>query len=152
MPMKLAAPIEKDFPLEKSDEIYGNDGEPSMVTIRQAMQGAQERRTEVFSEVSRVMRTLPKDENDEIVLRSHWSYEKLKRMEVYLTMADCNVLDYDGTQLFRFRKDGDKQVLDMTVHEFTKAWDRLYPETAEEIHEKVLEVNLTWVGPLGSNY
>lgn len=153
MPLKLAAPIIKDFPLDKADALFGNDGEPTMVTIRQAKQGAQERRTEVFSEISRVMKMLPQDDNDEVTLKSQWSYEKLKRMEVYLTLVDCNVLGYDGKPLFRFKKDGDgNPILDMTVHEFSKAWNELYPEVAEEIHEKVLEVNLSWVGPLGSKY
>lgn len=150
MPLKLSAPIIKDFPLEISDTLYGNDGEPTVVTIRQATQGAKERRGEVFAEVTRVLSQKNTDD-DSMELKSMWSWEKLKRMEVYLTLVGCNILDKDGKDLFKCKKGRDDiPYLDMTVSQFTLAWNDLYPEIADEIHDKVLEVNPTWAGPLGS--
>jgi len=131
MPVKLTAPLEKDFPLERTDLAYDNEGEPTKVTIRQATQA----RASL---------------NDELQLRQKWSVEELKRIEVYLTLIGCNLEDEDGKSLFRFKSLNGHSDLDMTENEFKKAWGKLPPDIAQEIHEKVLEVNLSWGGPLGS--
>lgn len=147
MPIKLIAPLEKTFTLDRSDELLGNDGTPTTVTIRQARQAQHEVRSAVYSEVTRV---LARTEDDgKMMLRQSWTMEELARTEVYLSMVDCNILGEDGKPLFNFSKKGDHQYLDMTTHAFREAWGQLQPQVAAEIHEKVMEVNLTWAGPLG---
>jgi len=148
MPLKLVAPIEETFVLEKSDAKFGNDGEPTRVTIRQATQSHNEKRSAIFSEVTRVM---DQDvNNEEIQLRQRWSLEELKRIEIFLTMIDCNILNEAGKPLFNFRSTKTSQELDMSLQEFSAAFGKLPPEVAQEIHDKVLKVNLTWAGPLAS--
>lgn len=149
MPLKISLPIEKDFILERSDLAYDNDGEPTRVTIRQATQAQNEKRSHIYSEVTNVINRGLEDMNAEVQLRQHWSLEELKRMEVFLTLVDCNILDENGSQLFRFRSDGKRQVLHMTAREFAEAFGKLPQDIALEIHEKVLEVNPSWDGPLG---
>jgi len=149
MPLKLVAPIEETFTLDRSDAQFGTDGEPTRVTIRQATQAHNEKRSAIFSEVTRVMGQ-DSTSNEEIQLRQRWSLEELKRIEVFLTMIDCNILDEKGKPLFGFRSNKSSQELDMSLQEFSAAFGKLPPEVAEEIHEKVLKVNLTWAGPLAS--
>lgn len=147
MPIKLIAPIIKEFTLVRSDARFGNEGEPTRVTIRQATQEQHELRSDVNAEVRRKWDS----EEQSVVLSSDYSPARLERAEVYLTMVDCNILDENGEQLFRFKKVRDgKQVLDMTQEQFRKAWGQLEPSICEEIHEKVLEVNLSWGNPLES--
>lgn len=146
MPLKLAAPLEKIFTLDRTDRIFSNDGEPTTVTVRQATQSSNEIRGDVYAKVERSV-----DDKGEVILASEWSAERLKRTEVYLTMVDCNILDENGDLLFKFKKDGSgRQILDMTTESFRRAWGKLDPIVAAEIHEKVLEVNLSWAGPLES--
>jgi len=149
MPLKLAAPIEQEFTLDRSDELYGTDGEPTRITVRQATQAQNEKRSRVFSEVQRVMKA--RTEDDSFTLQSNWSNEELKRTEAFLTLVDCNLLDENDKSLFKFKKDkSGKQYLDMSNYEFAEAWGKLPPVIANEIHEKVVEVNLTWGGPLAT--
>lgn len=143
MPLKLITPIEKEFTLDRSDRLYGTDGEPTKVTIRQATQAHNEKRAIVYSEITQ-------EYNREEGMRSkqRFSVEELKRIEVFLTLVGCNIVGQDGKSLFRFRNVDGKQSLDMTDREFAVAWGELPPDVASEIHEKVWEVNLTWAGPL----
>jgi hypothetical protein len=149
MPLKLSTPVEKDFVLERSDLAYGNDGEPTRVTVRQATQAQNEKRSHIYSEVTNIINRDPEDLIPELQLRQHWSLEELKRVETFLTLTSCNVLDPDGNPLFRFKMENDKQKIDMNNQEFAHAWGRLPGDIAQEIHEKVLEVNPLWDGPLG---
>lgn len=148
MPLKLAVPVEKTFTLDISDAHFGNDGDPTKVTIRQAKQGAIETRSFIYSEVTNIINAKV-DLSAEMQLRQKWSIEELKRMEVFLTLVACDVLDSDGTALFKFRMDGEKQVLDMNERSFKLAWSKLDGIIAAEIHSKVMEVNPDWDGPLG---
>ena len=84
MPIKLAVPLEKTFTLDISDEIFGNDGEPTKVTIRQATQGAVEKRSFIYSEVTNIINQASQL-SAEMQLRQKWSIEELKRMEAFLT-------------------------------------------------------------------
>jgi len=149
MPVKLIAPIEKDFVLERTDLAYENEGDPTKVTIRQATQEQNERRSLIHSEVTQII-SARSSFGDDLQLRQKWSVEELKRVEVYLTLIGCNLEDEEGKSLFRFKSLNGHSDLDMTENEFKKAWGRLPPDIAQEIHEKVLEVNLSWGGPLGS--
>ena len=149
MPIKLVHPIESVFVLEISDKHFENEGDPTKITVRQATQGGQEKRSFIYSEVTNII-----NQNSqfaaEMQLRQRWSLEELKRMECFLTLVQCNISDRDGTDLFRFKLNGDRQVLDMNENQFKTAWNKLDPIIAAEIHAKVLEVNPDWGGPLGS--
>jgi hypothetical protein len=147
MPLKLTAPLEKTFVLEISDEVFGNDGDPTTVTIRQARQDAIEKRSYIYSEVTNILNATV-ELGAEMMLRQKWSIEQLNRMEVFLTMVGCDVLDVDGQPLFKFRSENGRQVLDMSERQFNVAWGKLDGVIASEIHSKVLEVNPNWGGPL----
>ena len=148
MPLKISIPLEETHVLERSDAAYGNDGEPSRVTVRQATQAQNEKRSHIYSEVTNVINR--SDEmSAELQLRQHWSLEELKRMEVFLTMVDCNVLAPNDEPLFKFRQKGNKQVMNMTTNEFAEAFGKLPTDIASEIHSMVLKVNPSWDGPLG---
>jgi len=139
MPLKLTAPIEKECVLEKSDELFGCEGDPTRVTIRQATQAQHERRSDLWAEMTQEVfgdRVAP----DSVRLIQRISLPELHRIEVYCTLAGSNILGVDGEPLFKF-KNGK---LAMTEYEFNIAWGQLLPEIVNEIHEKVLEVNPTW--------
>ena len=136
MPLQIKPPILADFHLERSDKTYGISDEPTTVTIRQATQSATERRAKLFSNIIREM----SGEADSIRLIQQFSFEELKRIEVMLTLAGCNISDENGKSIFVFNKDG--FITDEVA--FNKAWGRLPTLVANEIHEKVLEVNVDW--------
>jgi len=139
MALKISAPIVEDFYLDESDKLYGTSEDPTKIAVRQADQGANERRSRVFAEISRII----ENENDStsMQIRQRWSMEELKRVEVFLTLAGCDIEGPDGQDLFRFTADGK---LKMSEAEFAKAWALLPPFVASEIHQKVLKVNYVW--------
>ncbi len=149
MPVKLTTPLEKDFVLERTDISYPSDGDPTKITVRQATQAQNERRSLIHSEVTQIINS-QSALRDELQLRQQWSIEELKRVEVFLTLIGCNIIDESGNDLFKFKTESGKSQLSMSENEFKKAWGILPPDIAQEIHEKVLEVNKTWAGPLGS--
>lgn len=138
MPLKLSPPVIETFELEKSDKLFDNQGDPTIVKIRQATNGEEEQRDKLLSLVEK------RYEQSSIVFVSSLGYSELHREEVFLTLAECNIEKEDGTPLFEFK---DKRLDDKTA--FLKAWARLQPEIAAEIIEKVHEVNLQW-GPQGN--
>lgn len=144
MPFRLLAPILKDFILVRTDELFQNTGEATKVTIRQASQIDNERRSQVLAKNTRIF-----DGNvDQVRVTSEWSFEELKRMEAKLTLVGCNIESEDGKSLFRFKTTNGVPELDMNDREFERAWGALPGEIANEIYEKVLEVNLDWQTPL----
>jgi len=149
MAFKLVAPLVKRFELEETDAKYGIEGDPSYVTIRQATQEQNEIRQQMFADFNRVFDF---DEDSKVELRETRNFLMLARLETYLTMVDCNILDENNNALFRFKKDGANSVLDMTELEFKKAYGRLPGEIAGEIHRKVREVNISWSNPLGISF
>jgi hypothetical protein len=149
MPITLSAPIYKDFVLERTDERYGNDGESTTVTIKQASQLEHERRQNLFSTLERKFSEL---KPEEVTLVQNIPMEELKRLETWLTLCDCNILDPDGKALFPSKQKSGAPSLSMTKTQFGKAWGSLPPDVAEEIHEKVLEVNFMWRGRSGEDY
>lgn len=147
MPIKLIAPIYKTMTLERSDERYGNDGEPTQVTIRQATQAQHELRQDQFSKLERKFSDI---NPDEVTVVQNIPMEVLKRLETYLTLVECNITDVDGKDMFPSTKDGSgNPKLKMSKAQFDTAWGLLPPDVAEEIHEKVLEVNIVWSGRRG---
>ena len=137
MPIRLIAPIQQEFILERSDINFENIGDPTTISIRQATQGDYERRNSLFSEWARVRKL---DAPDEIRYVQSFSYEVVKRMEVFLSLAACNILNDDGDPLFKFSNNR----VDMSEKEFQLSWDKLPLLIADEIHDKVLQVNMTW--------
>ena len=148
MPIKLSAPIVKTYTLERADKNYGEKGaEPTTVTIRQATQAQHEHRQQIFA-------TLERRYNDyapeQTTLVQTANIEELKRLETFLTLADCNITKDDGKKpLFIFKKDANGlPTLDMSNAQFNQAWGLLPPDVASEIHEKVVDLNIMW-GPAG---
>ena len=142
MPLKLSAPLYETFRLERSDEKYGDGGEPTTVRIKQAAQHEHEQRQQLFS----ILRREYENKNpDTVTLVQVLSLEELKRLEVKLTLVECNIQDENGKELFKFTK-SDRPRIDMTDTQFANAWGTLPPDVANEIHEKVLEVNVQWSG------
>jgi len=136
MPIKIAPPIIQDFTLDKADKAAKNTGEPTRVRVRQAAQGERERRDAVYFDFKREYK------DGEVTVTQRISYNDVARMEVMLTLADCNLIDYEDKPLFKFKNERIANEYD-----FLRAWAQLTPELADEIHEKVLEVNLLWSEP-----
>jgi hypothetical protein len=137
MALKLTAPIEKDFILEKTDKEYDVKDDHTTVRIRQATQGQCEVRNALLSEFTRVF------DGDQLTVSQHFSPEELYRREVELTMVGCNIENDNGKPTFFF-KDGK-----VDPASFKRGWAGLPPIVAEEIHDKVLEMNPLWAGPMG---
>jgi len=138
MPAKLTPPIEETFDLPLTDKHLGNDGaadEATKVTIAQATQGQHDKRMGLWAEFSRSMNL----DGDSIVTQ-RVSPADVRRLEVFLTLKSCNLLDEDGTLLFK---------PDAKEAAFTKAWNKLPLLVADEIHSKVLAVNISWSGEAG---
>jgi len=143
MPVHLSVPLEKDFVLEKCDKEFGvPDGEPTRVSIRQATQGEHERRAALFSNIIREM--AKNDSQDIVRLIQRFSFEELKRIEVFLTLKACNIVGPDDKLLFSFDAKGR-----ITEQKFREAWDALPPSVAQEIHDCVLDLNVDWRPSLG---
>jgi hypothetical protein len=141
MPFRKQSPVIKQFVLEETDEAYGVTSPATSVSIRQATQAQHEKRANLFANIVREL-----GKNDEMVrLIQRFSFEELKRIEVMLTLADCNIENEDGGKLFAFDKDG--YIRDESA--FIRAWGSLPPLIASEIHSKVLEVNMDWAPTSG---
>jgi len=143
MPLQMKVPTEKDYTLSRSDKLFGvPESEPTRITIRQGKQRAHERRAALFSQI---VREMSKNESDDIVrLIQRFSFEELKRIEVYLTLVACNILDEDNRLLFKFNSHGI-----ISEDDFNAAWGQLDPSVAQEIHECVLDLNVDWRPTLG---
>lgn len=139
MPYRRDLPLVKEFTLDKSDILYGVTGEATKVRIRQASQAAHERREALYANVIREMRSAVDGQEDTVRLIQHFSLQELKRIEVMLTLAGCNIEDERGKHLFDFTEDHVK-----SESQFREAWGSLPPIVCDEIHEKVLEVNIDW--------
>jgi hypothetical protein len=73
-----------------------------------------------------------------------FSFEELKRLEVFLTLKGSNIEAPDGKPLWNFGKDGFIKESD-----FNRGWAQLPVSVAQEIHDCVLEVNVDWQPLLG---
>lgn len=139
MPLQLIAPIEKDFILTKTDEEFKTEGEPTKILIRQATQGQHERRNVLINTFNRQY------DGVSVTVSQNFSPEDLYRLEVELTLADCNITGEDEKPLFIFTN----KVVNSTS--FMRGWSKLPPLVASEIHDKVLEVNPLWASPLAES-
>ncbi len=140
--MKLKLPNETTVKLNLSVE--EDPDQSAYIVVRQATQREKERRAELGADASRIFR----EKEREVEVRQKWNYEEQKRMEVYLTLVDCNiVLDVDGTErpLFRFKQDSNgRGRLTMSEDQFKDAWGLLSGTCADAIHDAVLQVNPQW--------
>lgn len=139
MPFVNKRPIEKEFVLERTDAKFGvSPDNPTKITVRQATTGENEKRDAFLSSFERSYEKADGDKVGYMRVRQSINYAQLRRLEVKLTLSSCNILNEDGSPLFQFVNG---RVVDAT---FDAAWDSLPPEAAEEIYEKVLEMNPTW--------
>ena len=134
MPIQLKSPLKKEFHLEKSDKELETDDGATMIAVRQATQGGHELRNELFSEFKREY------DGAKISVVQRISFDDIRRREVFLTLCACNIMDESGKKpLFKFDNGNPTNEAD-----FNKAWGKLQPVIANEIHEKVLEMNPLW--------
>lgn len=150
MPLQLAAPLYKTFELPKTDAKYNVDGEPTTIVIRQARQGQHEIRQQIFATLERKYSS---EQPNQVSIVSNWSSEELRTTEVWLTLCGSNIRAENGELLFNSEPDVDgNPKLAMSKQAFLNAWGKLQPDVCDEIHEKVLEVNLAWRGPEGEGF
>jgi len=69
------------------------------------------------------------------------SVKEIRMLEAFLTLADCDICEDDGSPLFRF----ENEAISMTYEEFQLAWARLPGEYQDGIVSCVCAVNLLWV-------
>ena len=142
MPYQLTAPLVKTYKLLRSDP----SGDTT-VTFRQATRGDQDRRQDLTAEATRIWNDA---EQGEIQLKQRISMAEIHRMEVNLTMVECNILNEavdgeDPKPLFRFKTNSKgRSYLDMSESAFAMAWAKLPDDIADEIHEKAVEHNPQW--------
>lgn len=147
MPLKLIVPEQKTYILEQTDAKYGNDGEPTTVTVRQATQAQHRERQDLFATLERKFRD---EAPGEVSLVQTLSFEALKELEVWLCLVECNLLDEDGKALlFPSRQTNGRSELALSKRQFIQNWGKLFPDIAAEIHAKVLDINPIWRGAEG---
>jgi len=109
-----------EYELSKTDEKYGITDDPTTVVVRLASPS---------DNLSRYR-----------ILQSHFfDYESLQRIEIFLTLAGCNILNEEGEPFFKFDKAGY-----LTAEEFSKTWNERIPFIFDEIHECVHASNPNW--------
>lgn len=147
MPAVLSLPLEKKITLYLTDEDNDeeNPDESTFVVVRQATQREVEKRAELTADASRVFR----EGSKEIEVKQRWSIEEQKRLEVFLTLAGCNIgapveEGEKAHNLFKFIKKNNRSYVAMSEEEFNDAWGLLPAEWAEQIHEAILVVNPQW--------
>lgn len=138
MPVRLTPPLDKEFVLEETDRKFGKpDEEPTRIRVKQALEGENMQRQNLWREYKRTF-----EAGGEISVTQSISPAEVKRKEVFLTLTFCNLMDEQGNPVFQFP---------LKENEFNKAWAMLPPLVANEIHTKVLEVNLLWSAEGESN-
>jgi hypothetical protein len=119
------------------------DGE-TYVEFRQARRGEEEKRRQMLDDMTWMF----DDTGGFGGLRQNNTQTAVNRMEVYMTLAGCNLEfelpDGKTEPVFRFRTDRGVPTLAMSEAEFEKAWSFLPPEVAEEIVELCHQHNAQW--------
>ena len=133
-------PLVKRFYLLEPDP----DGE-SYVEFRQARKGEQDKRDTLVNDMTWMF-----DETGGFGgLKQNKSRQEIHRLEVYTTLCGSN-LEFDNGEekdtepVFKFKEDRGIPRLAMSEIEFTKAWDVLPPDLAEEILKYCHEHNPQW--------
>lgn len=141
MPIQLGTPKKKKYILVESDKALGNteaDSTPTEIVVRQATQGDVELRNALFADFTREY------DGRMVKVVQHISYDDIRRLEVFLTLCSCNLLDAKGEPMFTFVNE---KLIDNVA--FKRAWASLEPVIAIEIGEKVLEMNPVWRPEMG---
>lgn len=139
MPIRIKPRIRQKFYLDKSDKI-ANDGkevsekERTFIDVRQAAQGENEERNELFAEFQRQYMS-----NGDVYVRSRLSFDDIRRKECFLTICASNIQAEDGNPLWLFSNGRFR-----SEEEFKAGWAILEPYIVEEIHENVLKANPHW--------
>jgi hypothetical protein len=138
MPIQLSAPKKKEFTLADSDIELKNEGEATKIVVRQATQGDIEMRNTLFADFTREY------DGRMVKVTQRISYDDIRRLEVFLTLCSCNIVNSKGDPLFVFK---DERLTNQA--EFNRAWANLPPVVAIEIGNKVLEMNPLWMPEVG---
>jgi len=146
MPIELSVPLEQTFELVESDKHYNEKGSsPTTVLIRQARQGEHERRASLFAQIVREQSINAPEEFVRFVQR--FSFEELKRLEVFLTLNGSNIQGPDSKPLWKFPRSGR-----ITEKDFNDGWAMLPVPIANEIHKYTLELNPDWDPARGEDF
>jgi len=137
MPIKIGPAQVEEFVLSKSDEIFENEGEPSRASVRVALKGEADTRNHMFSLVVKEQNY----DDDVVKFTSPISIDDIRRKEVFLVLADCNLADQNDKPIFVF----DNNRISMTEREFNLAFGMLPLPIADEIIECVLQANPQWI-------
>jgi len=129
---KNDTPILKIFFLDKSDKEYGNEGERSKISIRKFKSDDIEELKRWFKELEEYAR-----ENDWF----HINISDIRQKEVFLSLAECNLVDENDELLFSFKNNR----ISMSEKEFFSAWGTLPRIISDEITECVGKVNHPWI-------
>ena len=142
--------IQKDFCLFKTDKEYDVVGGQTVITVRQATQKENASRDEFIIEeldkcsyfIEDVLKIRSDGFNHRLYYAIFMVAEEIHALEVFLTLAACNIEGDMGKPLFIF-EDGKVDSVS-----FKRGWALLAPLVADEIHEIVLEMNPDWSGEL----
>jgi hypothetical protein len=137
MPLKVGPAEIKEYVLEKSDALFENTGEPSAITVRKALKGEDDARSHMFSLIVR-------EQNygeDSVRFSSPVSIDDIRRKEVFLVLASCNLIDSNDKPVFTFKNNR----VSMTEFDFSIAFGQLPIVMANEIIDCVLDTNPRWV-------
>lgn len=139
MALKISAPKTKVFILDDVDKEFGNEGDPTQVTIAQATEEQDRRRASLYEEVRRIS----EPDGSQVWLQK-FSPLELRQRESWLVLRGANIVGPDDQPLFPSREDKNGPRLDMTQSNFEKAWGMLPSQICAAIHKRVLEMNPHW--------
>ena len=146
MPYQVKPPDSEVYTLDETDTKFGIQGERTFVAIREATHAEDKQRSSLFAEITRIMD--PTGAN-QLKISQSLNSDELVEMDIYLTLSDSNLTDYDGGALFHFKQVGSVKKLDMNLADFKAALGKLSGFIVDEIHAKVALKNPDWFGPLG---
>lgn len=128
--------------IEKTFKLLTDPDEKAEVGFRQATFGEDLRRQEMFAKRTQIF-----TDEDQGEFRVEQDYNALDVMvrEIYLTMTQATGFeDAVGNEVFRFKAEGNKKMVDMPEAEFRSKLFIMNTEQVREIHKRMLEVNPQW--------
>jgi hypothetical protein len=137
MPIKVKTPIEKVIRLTTSDPT-----EETYVTIRQATQQVVDSLEDFRNDGTQY--SYNDAERGVVKVNPGKGAAEVRRMQVFWTMCDCNILGSDDKPLFQVVNDGKHTHLVGDPAAFKAQWGQLDPLVADEIFAAVLSVNPQW--------
>lgn len=141
--MKITTfPVTKNYHLEADEDVS--------VTVRQAREGENAEREEMFSTTTRVFESPELGAiafDGTVKLQQKQNPAKIRRKEAYLTLGKVvGITDENEVELFRSADsvDGPAVKAAMSEGEFNRVWNRLPPAVAKEICGFVWDCNPNW--------